>query len=126
MIKYIVGNSTRKDLTRLMSNTRMVSSVVIDTTSGRYLCLWRRYYPEAIFKLVFREACFLPSLPVVCGCFVVAHVSGIPKILATSAIIVEISADPLSVMRVVGKNECFVIISNITLATFAAVASISG
>ena len=78
---------------------------------------------EAIFKLVLSEACVLSSLPIVCGCFVVAHLSVLPKI---SAMMVDVNADPLSVIRVVGKYECFVIMSIITLATFVAVASISG
>ena len=58
--------------------------------------------------------------------FVVAHLSVLPKIVATSVTIVEVNADPLFVMGVDGRYECFVIISFITLATFGAVASING
>ena len=57
---------------------------------------------------------------------VVAHLSGISKICVISVTIVEMNADPLSVMGVVGRYECFVMISISTLATFAAVASNSG
>ena len=48
------------------------------------------------------------------------------QVLCISATIVEVNADPLSMMRVVGRYECFVMISISTLTTFAAVASISG
>ena len=67
--------------------------------------------PEADFKFVLSEACVLSSLPRVCGCLVVAHLSVMPKICVISAIIVEVNADPLSVMRTVGRYECFVMIS---------------
>ena len=62
----------------------------------------------------------------VCGCLVVAHFNVIPSISVIPSEIFEVNADPLSVMSVVGKYECFVIISIMTLATFAAVASVSG
>ena len=66
------------------------------------------------------------SLPIVCGCFVVAHLTVVPNNCVISATIVEVNADSLSVMRVVDNYDCFVMISINTLATFAAVASISG
>ena len=112
-----------KDFTRLTSNTGVVGSIVDE---HKYLCHCRRYSPEAIFKLVLSEACVLSSLPIVCGCFVVAQLSVMPKIWVISAMMVDVNADPLSVKIVVGKYDCFVIMSIITLATFVAVASISG
>ena len=43
-----------------------------------------------------------------------------------SATIIEVNAEALSVMKVVGEYECFVIISIITFAVLAAVASTDG
>ena len=82
--------------------------------------------PEAIFRLVFREACILSSFPIVCWCLVVAHLIVMPKMRVISATNIEVNAEPLSVMRVLGKYECFVIISIITFAVLAAVASTNG
>ena len=80
------------------------------------------HFCHVIFEFVLREACVLPNLPIVCGCLVVAHLSVIPKICVISATIFEVNADLLSVMRVVGRYACFVMISINTLATFAGVA----
>ena len=49
--------------------------------------------------------------------FVVAHLSVMPKICVTSAIIVEVKAVPLSVIIVVGKYACLVMMSMSALAT---------
>ena len=68
----------------------------------------------------------LSNFPIVCGCFVVVHLSVIPKICVISAIIVEVIAVPLSVLSVVGKYEYLVIISMITFATLIADASVKG
>ena len=86
----------------------------------------RRFSQEAIFKFVLSEACVFLNLPNVRGCVVVTHLSVIPKICVISATIAEVNADPLSVMRVFGKYECYVMISINTFASFAAVASIGG
>ena len=58
-------------------------------------------------KIVWKKACVLSSLPIVCKCLVVAYLRVIPKMQARSAIIVDVNADALSVMRVVGKYECW-------------------
>ena len=128
MVHEVVGNSIMKDLDRLTCNTRMIRSIIIEHCLWLVFDLgdWRRFSAEAILKLVLSEACVLSRLPIVCGCFIVAYTSVIPKICVTTATMVEINADPLSVMRVVAKYECFVMISIITLDTFATIASISG
>ena len=98
----------------------------MSTANGRYLCHCRRYSPDAIFKLVLSDACVLSNLPIVCGCFVVAHLRVMPIICVISAMILDVNAVPLSVIMVVGKKECLVMISINALATFVAVASVSG
>ena len=84
-----------KDFAWLTSNTRMICSIIVEHGNGNNLCHWRRYSPEAIFKFVLRE-----------GCFVVAHLSVIPKICKISATMIKVNADRLSVMRVVDTFEC--------------------
>ena len=56
--------------------------------------------------------------------FFVAHLSVLPKICVISAIIAEVNAGPLSVISVVGKYECLVIMSMSTFATMIADASV--
>ena len=126
MTQDVVGTSTVKTLLGSHPILEWYVVLQLSTTKCRYLCHWGRYSPEAIFKRILSEACVLSSLPIVCGgCFVVAHISVMPKIWVISAMMVDVKAEALSVMRVVGKYECFVIMSIIILATLVAVASIS-
>ena len=79
------------------------------TANGKYLC-----------------HCGRSKYPIVCGCSVVAHLRVIPKICVISAMIVEVNAVPLSLLSVVGRYACLVIISMSTFATLMAEASVRG
>ena len=106
---------------RLTTDAGMKTSIMI-----QYLCHCRRYSPHAILRFVFSEAWVRSNFPIVCGCFVVAHLSVMPKICVISAIIVDLNAVPLSVMSVVGKYACLVIMSMSAFATLIADASVRG
>ena len=66
------------------------------------------------------------SYPIVCRCFVVAHLSVMSKICVISATIVEVNAVPLSIMSVVGRYTRLAITSMSTFATLISDASALG
>ena len=74
--------------------------------------------PLSIFVL--SEAWVRSNFPIACGCLVVAHLSVIPKSWVISTIFVEVNADPLFVLSVVGRYAFLVIISMRTFAILIA------
>ena len=82
------------------------------------------YSPHAVFRFVFNEACVRANFPIVCGCLVVAHFCVIPKICVISAIVVEVNAVPLTVISVVGRHACLVMMSMSNFATLIPYASV--
>ena len=83
-------------------------------------------FPHAIFRFFLSKKCVCSNFPIVCRCFGVAHLSVIPKICVISAIIVGVKAVPLSVMSVVGRYACLVMMSMSTFAKLIAGASVRG
>ena len=81
-------------------------------------------FPTCHFEFVLRDACVRSNFPINCGCLVVAHFSVILKNCVNSAKTVELKAVPLSVISVVCKFACLVIISMMTFATLIADASV--
>ena len=72
--------------------------------------------PVSILRIFLSEACVPSSIPFVCKSFVVTFCRVIPRTSATSLITWDMNTDPLSVMTVVGKKACLVMMLIMTLA----------
>ena len=113
MIKDIVWNYSLEYSCWFTTDVGIITCVVIENC-GKYLCHRSRCSPHAILRFVSSEAYVRSNFPIVCGCLVVAHLSVIPETCKISARIVDVNAVPLSVMSVVGKCVCLVMMSMIS------------